>query len=237
MAARPVFVMTDVAHFDVSYQINPWMRPEAWLANPGGQRARAIASSRALQAAISATPAQIELIPAAPGLPDLVFPANAAIVLDGFFRRLVDRGLIDRIATLPDNVWQEGAGDAIWDAERQHFWIGHGQRSSRSATVEIEAVFGRPTVELELVSPRFYHLDTCFCPLDGGDVLYYPPAFSAEGLATIHDHVAPAQRIEATDEDAAAFCVNAVTIGRRIVLARAPARLRARLVERGDDMR
>ncbi len=74
-----------------------------------------------------------------------------------------------------------------------------------------------------------YHLDTCFCPLNGGKLLYYPPAFTAEALVTIHEHVRPEDRIAATDEDAAAFCVNAVNVGDHIVMAKAPAALRKRL--------
>lgn len=257
MTDRPTFVMTDAAHFAVSYQINPWMQPDAWLADPSAQRARAIRSSEALQTAIASTGATIELIPAEPGLPDLVFPANSAVVLDRtalmarfrhsqrqgeepvlrlFFDSLVERGLLDRIVTLPDGVWQEGAGDAIWDGQRQHFWVGHSQRSSQSATTEIQAVFGRRVVELELVSPRFYHLDTCFCPLSGGDLLYYPAAFSAAALTAIYDHAGPEQLIEATDEDAAAFCLNAVNVGNRIIMSHPSQRLRTRLSERGYEI-
>jgi len=257
MMDRPVFVMTDAAHFDVSYQINPWMRPNAWEADPAACRRQADGGSRALQAAIALAGGRVELIPAVPGLPDLVFPANAAIVLDRvalmarflcperqgeeavllrYFEGLAERGLIDEIVTLPDGLYQEGAGDAIWDAARGHFWIGYGQRSSRAATTRIERVFDRPTVALRLVSPRFYHLDTCFCPLSGGEVLYYPPAFSAEGLTSIRVHIAPEDRIEASDEEAAAFCVNAVNIGRTIIMARAPASLRTRLEARGYEL-
>ncbi|HEY1878013.1 MAG TPA: hypothetical protein VGG66_11110, partial [Rhizomicrobium sp.] len=79
----------------------------------------------------------------------------------------------------------------------------------------------------------FYHLDTCFCPLAGGMLLYYPPAFTAKALATIHAYVRPEDRIRATGEDAAAFCVNAVNVGRDIVLAKAPTALKRRLIARG----
>ena len=90
---------------------------------------------------------------------------------------------------------------------------------------------------LQLASPRFYHLDTCFCPLSGGKLLYYPPAFTAEALAAIHAHVAPQDRIEATDEEAGAFCVNAVNIGRTIIMARAPQSLHRKLAGHGYVLR
>ena len=97
----------------------------------------------------------------------------------------------------------------------------------------IRRVFDKPVVDLQLASERFYHLDTCFCPLSGGHVLYYPAGFTAEALATIHAHVAPADRIEANDEEAVALCVNAVNLGRDLVMARAPASLRAKLAAHG----
>jgi N-dimethylarginine dimethylaminohydrolase len=145
----------------------------------------------------------------------------------------VERGILDEVSIFPEGCFQEGAGDAIWDLNRQFFWTGYGQRSIKAATDEVERFFQRPVVRLELATPQFYHLDTCFCPLSGGEVLYYPPAFTAEALALIHAHVAPEQRLVATAEDAAAFCVNAVCIDRTVVMARAPDHVRTMLTERG----
>jgi N-dimethylarginine dimethylaminohydrolase len=93
----------------------------------------------------------------------------------------------------------------------------------------IEQTFGRPVVGLELASARYYHLDTCFCPLEGGRLFYYPPAFTQEALAAIHFHVRPEQRIVASNAEAAAFCVNAVNIGKEIILANPPESLRKKL--------
>ncbi|HEY3694429.1 dimethylarginine dimethylaminohydrolase family protein [Phenylobacterium sp.] len=250
----PHFLMTDPAAFEVRYQINPWMRPDAWRADPEGGLARAHAASTALREALEAEDATVELIPAAAGLPDLVFPANAGVVLDGVvlparfrhperrgeeapfhaaFEALRRRGVVRRIVDLPEGLFQEGAGDAIWDLGRQHFWSGWGPRSDHAASRAIAAAFGQTVVPLELATPQFYHLDTCFCPLSGGEVLYYPPAFTPGGLAAIRAHVAPEMRLEAGADDAAAFCVNAVNIGRAIVMARPPETLRRRLEARG----
>jgi N-dimethylarginine dimethylaminohydrolase len=251
MDPRPRFLMTDPACFDVSYRINPWMSPTAW--RPEHLVAAQVASAQ-LKAALQGAGAIVETIEAVRGLPDLVFPANAAVVLDGkvlparfrhlerqgeepvfrtVFNRLLTRGLVSEIVDLPDGVLQEGAGDAIWDAGRKLFWVGHGQRSTRGSAAAIRRAFGQEVVALELVSDRFYHLDTCFCPLAGGEVLYYPPAFTAEALAAIRERVPEALRIEATAEDAAAFCVNAVNLDDRLIMARAPAGLRARLTATG----
>lgn len=249
------FLMTDPRHFNVSYQINPWMEPAAWTAEAAEAASQ---GSRDLFDAITATGAVVETVPAVEGLPDLVFPANAAVVLDGkvlvarflcaerqgeeavfraAFEDLRARGIVNEIVELPQGVLQEGAGDAIWDADRGFFWVGYGQRSTQSSIAAIEETFGQPTVALALASPRFYHLDTCFCPLSGGKVLYYPPAFTPEALATIRAKVAPEDRIEATAEEAGAFCVNAVNIGRTIIMAKAPESLRRKLADHGYTLR
>jgi N-dimethylarginine dimethylaminohydrolase len=243
--------MTDASCFDVCYQINPWMRPTAW--NRTCLAAAQLASGR-LRATLKAAGARVETIGAVRGLPDLVFPANAAVVLDGrallarfrhperqgeeavfrsVFARLKARGVIQEVIELPDGVLQEGAGDCIWDADRSLFWAAHGPRSSKSSIAALGRTFGQEIVALKLASDRFYHLDTCFCPLAGGEVLYYPAAFTPEALAAIRERVAAAQRIEASEAEAAAFCVNAVNLDAEVIMARAPESLAAKLAAHG----
>ena len=252
--APPIIMLVDPAYFNVSYVINPWMRPGDWAADPAGHAAAARASFDALRRALGAAGARLEVLPGVAGQPDMVFPANAAVVLDRraivarfacaerqgeeqpYFEALqrhASAGLLDEVAMFPEGCFQEGAGDAIWDVGRQLFWTGYGQRSIQAAGTHLAAFFGRPVVPLELATSQFYHLDTCFCPLSGGEVLFYPPAFTPEALASIHAHVTPGQRLAASAEDAAAFCVNAVNIGRTVIMARAPDHVRALLAERG----
>jgi N-dimethylarginine dimethylaminohydrolase len=254
MPAQPRLMLVDPAHFNVSYVINPWMRPGAWAEDPAGHAAQARASFAALCGALSEAGAALEIVPGVSGLPDMVFPANAAVILDRramvarfacrerqgeelpyttALRAFADRGLLDEVAAFPEGCFQEGAGDAIWDGTRQLFWAGYGQRSVLEAAGELAAFFDRSVVPLRLATDRFYHLDTCFCPLSGGEVLFYPPAFTPEALGRIHDHVRPEDRLLASEADAAAFCVNAVNIGRDVVMARAPEHVRAMLEERG----
>jgi N-dimethylarginine dimethylaminohydrolase len=246
--------MTDPAHFDVSYAINPWMRPGEWSLDPAGRRQSARLSWEALRAALEGAGAQVEAVAGAEGWPDMVFPANAAVVLDGrallarfrhperqgeerwfraAFEGLRRRGLVREILELPAGMVHEGAGDGLWDASRQLLWTGFGPRSDEAAAAVIAEAFGREAVALELATERFYHLDTCFCPLSGGEVLYFPPAFTPEARRRIKDRVAPELLIEAAPDEAAAFCVNAVSIGRHVVMAEAPPRLRAILAGRG----
>jgi N-dimethylarginine dimethylaminohydrolase len=251
MDLRPLFLMTDASCFDVCYQINPWMKPTAW--RPEHLAAAQLASAH-LRAALQTAGARVETVGAVRGLPDLVFPANAAIVLDGkvllarfrhperqgeeavfrsVFARLQTRGVVDEVIDLPDGVLQEGAGDAIWDAGRGWFWAGYGPRSTKGSVRAIAQTFGQEVVGLELASDRFYHLDTCFCPLSGGQVLYFPDAFTPQAQATIRDRIPEAQRLEATPDEASAFCVNAVNLGAEVIMARAPASLKAKLAAHG----
>lgn len=251
---QPTFLMTDPSGFDVRYQINPWMDPSAWAADRDALRRQAVIASRALRRAIEAEGARVEMIPPAENWPDLVFPANAAVVLDGtvllarfrkperqgeeaLFRTAFEaarrKGCVDELVELPEGCFQEGAGDCIWDAGRGLFWAAHGPRSSATSIEAISATFKRDIVRLELASERFYHLDTCFCPLSGGEVLFYPPALTPASLRRVHAHTTQEERVEASREGAAAFCVNAVNIGRTIIMAKAPRRLRERLEARG----
>jgi N-dimethylarginine dimethylaminohydrolase len=254
MSRKPTLMMIDAGHFEVSYVINPWMKPTAWSEDREGHFRAAQEASAALAKALAAAGAEVIQVPGAPGLPDMVFPANAAIVLDRralvarfryperrgeeplflkTFESFKARGLLDTVEQFPEGCFQEGAGDCIWDATRQRFWAGFGQRSNREVAAVIEKFFDAPATPLELISSRFYHLDTCFLTLTGGEVVYYPKAFSREALAAIRDAVPKQDLIEASDEDAEAFCVNAVNIGRRIVMARPKDGLRAKLSERG----
>jgi N-dimethylarginine dimethylaminohydrolase len=246
--------MTDPSHYDVSYAINPWMRPDAWRDDPEANRRHARDAFEALQNALRRAGAEIVLIDGVEGLPDMVFPANAAVVFDGraivarfrfperqgesahfraAFESLRQRGLLAEVADFPDGIHQEGAGDCIWDRTRGHFWVGHGQRSTHDSVAALADFFGRPMISLELVNDRFYHLDTCFCVLPRGQILYYPPAFSPDGLSAIRAQVPAADLIEASDEDAARFCVNAVALGDNVVMAEPAPDLIERLAAHG----
>jgi N-dimethylarginine dimethylaminohydrolase len=246
--------MTDSSHFEVSYKINPWMTPQAWRANEARNRAEAREAQGMLAGALRAAGARVTIMDGVAGLPDMVFPANAAVVLNGRamaarfryherqgeerhflseFIRLQDQGVLREVARAPKGCWQEGAGDCIWDATRQMFWAGFGPRSTFDAVAAIKDYFGAPVAPLELVTGQYYHLDTCFAALSGGEVLYYPPAFSKMAAGAIKERVPADKLIEASAEDAERFSVNAVCIGRSIIMAEPSKRLAAELGERG----
>ncbi len=248
------FLMCRPDHFAVDYAINPWMNPESWA-----QQSKVLvdASQRewtALHRTLAGLGAAIELVPPAPRLPDLVFTANAAVVLDRKavlarfrhaerrgeeepfargFQLLKARGVVDQVVTLPGDVVLEGAGDCVWDRARILYWTGYGPRSERAAAEVIKDLLGVETVPLELVDPRFYHLDTALCPLTRSEVMFVPEAFAPEGLARIRERVAASHRIEVPMEDACQLAANAVCVGDTVVMSNCGDRLHRRLSERG----
>nr|WP_231402807.1 arginine deiminase-related protein [Caenimonas aquaedulcis] len=229
------------------------MKPEQWSLDAKRLSRDALAGWNALRARYESLGAHVSVKPAVKGLPDLVFTANCAVVLDGkavmarylnaerageeahgqrMFEQLKARGDIDAILHTPEGVYFEGAGDAIYDAGRKLMWMGYGQRSSRFAHHTIEQAFGIPTFSLELVDPHYYHLDTAFCLLSGGDVVYHPAAFTEEGRAQIRAIVGD-KLIEAPQEDAENLGVNSVCFGADVVLCHCSDALRATLEARG----
>jgi arginine dihydrolase len=247
------FLMCRPEHFAVSYAINPWMDPQSWARDEQAHAAAAREWS-VLKRRLLELGGTVEHVPPAPDLPDLVFTANAAVVLDrqallarfrhperareqphfaAAFRSLQARGLVDAVHTLPESVVLEGAGDCVWDATRELFWMGYGPRSDATARRAVEDVFGREVLALELADPRFYHMDTALSALPGGEVMYLPAAFTAAGTAAIHERVAPQLRIEIGIEDGCRLAANAVCLGRTLIMSDCGARLRADLSERG----
>jgi N-dimethylarginine dimethylaminohydrolase len=251
---KPRFLMCRPDYFGVRYAINPWMDPNSWAR---ADRVLTAASHRqwaALRDQLRQLGAAIELVPPAPAVPDLVFTANSAVVLDRkvllarfrhperqaeeahfetAFESLQRRGVVDGITSLPDHLVLEGAGDCVWDDWRQLFWTGYGPRSDAAASEVVKDTFGVDVVPLELADPRFYHLDTALCPLPQGEVMFVPSAFTRQGRAAIDDRVARAQRVEVDEEDACQLAANAVAIGNTLVMSRCGERLNANLTERG----
>jgi len=253
-AVQPKLLMCEPSHFSISYSINPWMEPEKWAA---AALATAEQQWAGLHAALEQAGAVIEQVAPHAGLPDLVFTANAAVVHDGtallarfryperqgeepVFARAFEgfraRGLITQVATLPEGIVLEGAGDCLFDEARNLFWMGFGQRSQGEAAAAVAHTFGLPVVPLQLVNPRFYHLDTAFCLLPGGDVIYHAGAFSDEARMAIAARVVESKRIVLNEEEAAQFSANAVCVGRTIVMSRCSERLRKRLERRGYEV-
>jgi len=214
--------------FGVEYVINPWME--------GNQGTVANAAARCqwdgLYALLAETlGAAIQLIPPQPGLPDMVFTANGGLVGNGVcvpsrmrplqrqgeepFYRDWFRTAGFRIEELPEGTFFEGAGDALFGVDPDGgplLWCGFGFRTDCTIHAALGAIFGVPTVSLHPVDSRYYHLDTCFCPLPGGNLLWYPPAFDSPSRGAVEKRVPRSARYAVSDDDAAAFACNAVGV-------------------------
>lgn len=240
VAARPSILMCPPQHYGVDYVINPWMQDQV------GRTDRALAQRQwdGLREILSAE-AAIRLVEAQPGLPDMVFTANAGMVRgavavashfrsperrgeEPFFRAWFEQNGFS-IAPWPQDVFFEGAGDALFDRARDMIWSGCGFRSDAAAAKLLGQTFNCESIRVRLVDSRFYHLDTCLCPLTGGWLLYYPPAFDAASLGEIARRVPQAQRIAVSEADALQFACNAVELNGRVIMNGASPQLQARL--------
>ncbi|MEU6432350.1 dimethylargininase [Microbispora sp. NPDC046973] len=222
-ATRRRYLMCPPVHFDVVYSINAWMDP-----GKPTDTGLAVVQWERLRNLYQGLGHQVELIDPVPGLPDMVFAANGATVVDG--RVLAARFRhAERAAEAPAYAdWfrrrgypvhlgehvNEGEGDYLVTGER--ILAGSGFRTDPRAHAEAERVLGLPTVGLTLVDPRFYHLDTALAVLDHEEIMYYPAAFSPESRATLRELYPDA--ILATDADAEVFGLNAVSDGRHVLL-------------------
>ncbi|MDQ2711030.1 MAG: arginine deiminase-related protein [Acidobacteriota bacterium] len=238
------FLMCPPVHFGVEYVINPWMEGQMDATNS------AVAHQQWAELnALLTKYSEVASLPAVKGLPDLVFTANAALIhrdtaiLSSF--RFPERQPESEhfaawlradgfnVQTLPPGVLFEGAGDALFDRAQPLLWFGHGFRSDLSAKEHLEEFVEAEVQPLRLRDGRFYHLDTCFCPLEGGYLLYYSDAFSEDSKAAIEARVPPNRRMALTEEDALHFACNTVNIGNAVILNHASSELATWLEDRG----
>ncbi|OMI37929.1 hypothetical protein SPAR_18733 [Streptomyces sparsogenes DSM 40356] len=238
------YLMCPPTHFKVTYSINPWMDPAKPVDIP-----LAVAQWEDLRDRYRSLGHTVEELRPRPDLPDMVYAANGATVVDG---RVLSARFAhpERTAEAaihlewfrahgyaevrePQHV-NEGEGDFAVTAS----WLlaGRGFRSSPLSHPEAQEFFGRPVIGLDLVDPRYYHLDTALCVLDDTtdtEIMYYPGAFSP-GSRAVLGRLFP-DAIIATEADASALGLNAVSDGRHVVLPQAAAGLFGPLRERGYE--
>lgn len=227
-----VFLMCPPEYFTVAYIINPWMHGNLRKID----NAVAKQQWRALYDTLT-DHATVRLVLPQPGSPDMVFTANAGLVrgrrfIVSRFRYperqyeepyfadwFMDRGY--EVSLMPRDLPFEGAGDALFDRGSSVLWMAHGHRSLSAAGEVLSERLGVEVLTLKLIDTRFYHLDTCFCPLEGGYAMYYPSAFDDTSREAIEARIPAARRICIEEEDALAFACNAVNIDQTVVVNRA----------------
>ena len=227
-------------YFGIEYEINPWMNRER-NALPDLARAQ----WAGLREKLESLDCHLEFLTPRQKLPDLVFTANAGLAVGNrfipsrfrFAQRQGEEPFFQQwfadhnyqITPLSEGLFFEGEGDAL-------FWndllvCGYRFRSDIRSHRAIAQLLNCLVVSVELVLDRFYHLDTCFCPLPDGGAIWYPAAFDEYGQRAMRHHIP--DLIEVAEEEALQFACNAVVLDRLIVLPQGCPKLCGVLAERG----
>ncbi len=239
-----IFMCPPTYYNKIDYEINPWMKKGTECKNQ-----EATAKWNELKGLIQRLGVEVLVMDAQPRLPDIVFTANAALIYK-------DKAIISRfrhierqpeekfysdwlkaqgfeVIHLPEDIAFEGAGDALFAGDT--LYSGYVPRSDISSHAKMSEIFGVRIISLELVNPSFYHLDTCFCPLTDGYLLYYPKAFDEYGNRIIENNFSEDKRIAVNEEEAGAFSCNTVSIGKSVIMNKTTDRLKNVLKSKGFD--
>jgi N-dimethylarginine dimethylaminohydrolase len=165
---------------------------------------------QALRSALEEAGCQVEIIPPAPGLEDMVFAANQVFV--GFQKEIgkfiVPSRMVhaSRQREVPFFVeWYrqrgfkvidldlgadhlEGHGDLLWHPDWSRIYAAYGFRSTQGGVGKFSdamSKLGIQVLPLRLVDSYCYHLDTSLCPLNNESVLIYPGAYAPESLTAL----------------------------------------------------
>ena len=220
-------------YYGVEYEINAWMD----VATQVDVKKASLQWLRLCDRLIRSG-AYLSYIKPDPALPDMVFTANAGLVIDKtvilsnnkheerkgesvlFKRWFLDNGY--RVVELPSDIYFEGAGDALFF--NNTLFMGYGFRTSKESHKIIAKALDVDYVSCELINPHFYHLDTCFFPMKD-KVLYYPNAFSRKSIENMMAGCftecllaqIPLDMISVSESDAKEFVCNSVEVDNTII--------------------
>ncbi|MDQ0989555.1 dimethylargininase [Streptomyces sp. V3I7] len=237
------YLVCEPRHFAVQYAINPWMHPDTRVDVDLAQE-----QWRSLIDAYRSHGHAVDAVEPVPGLPDMVFAANSAVVVEGRVFGSLFHAPERRPESTHYDLWfkkagyevhhprsiSEGEGDFV--PVGRHVLAGTGFRTTREAHREAQEFFGVPVISLTLVDPYFYHLDTALFVLEedgegGGNVCYYPEAFSP-GSRAVLERLYP-DAVLATRQDAMSWGLNSVSDGRHVFIAPQAEALAARFDAHG----
>jgi N-dimethylarginine dimethylaminohydrolase len=216
------YAMTPPSFFTVEYEINPWMDVTAPVDVHAAQTQWQCLYETYLRLGHT-----VDLVDPVPGLPDMVYAANAGLIVNraaivARFRFAERAGESNAYADWMSSIGyrpvqtrhvNEGQGDLLIVGEL--VLAGYGFRTDVRAHAEIAAALRMPVISLELVDPRFYHLDTALAVLDDHTIAYYPPAFSTSAQAQLRALFPDA--IVVGSADAYVLGLNAVSDGLHVV--------------------
>lgn len=227
------FLMCSPEFYNIEYEINPWMDKSKQANN-----ALAVQQWKQLYTTIKQCGAEIFLVPPVKHLPDLVFTANAAMFLPDkkvylshfryperqgerkFFRQWFEK---QGYLIMPDNIdekdlihqrpYFEGAGDGLYCGDT--LFAAYGFRTDKEAFDQVKQHGVKNIIYCELKDPYFYHLDTCFCPIDKERAIWWPDAFTPESQQRMQREK---ELIVVPAEDTQHFACNAVVINKNIII-------------------
>lgn len=237
------FLMSPPDYFEVNYEINEWMDTtvpvDALRAQAEWQQLR-----ETLEGPLGAT---VQIVPAQPGLPDMIFTANAGVVLGQrvllahfrYHQRQGEEAHLQQwfeengfeVLKPPHQRCFEGAGDAL--AFGETYLAGYHSRTEIKTHNWLAALSRKPVISFRLENPKFYHVDVALCPTEQGDLMVYPKAFSREDWDMLCLVVPPEKRIIVSADEAYDFACNAISVGRHVVLGSPAPLLTQKLEERG----
>ncbi len=218
-------LMCKPKHYGVFYEINPWMRRDIPVNKPTAEQ-----QWQTLYETLLDLDVTVKLVEPIEGLPDMVFTANAGFIhqqevwVSSFKtqeRQLESKHFSEwfkKEEFMPINSEYdftdpfEGAGDALFF--NNHLIAGHGFRSEANI-YQLPFFQQFNPVLCELVNPHFYHLDTCFCPLNDSLAMWYPDAFSEESQQKM---LKLGEFITVPEAEAKRFACNAVVVGKHVIL-------------------
>ena len=244
---RPTFLMCPPEWYGVDYVLNPWMAGNVHRSS----RDLAFAQWKGFHNILRGV-ADVRLLHPEPGCPDMVFLSHGALVHHGVAaissfhrpeRRSETAHLRRWLVSQGFLLWEtahgtafEGEGDITFDDMGSQLWAAHGVRTCRASHHHIADAWHLNATSLHLVDPRFYHLDTCFAPLHGGYLLYFPAAFDTASLAKIEAAYPAEKRIAVSELDATRMACCALNIGRAVFTGEISKGLAARLFDAGFDV-
>lgn len=239
---KKTVLMCPPTYFEVAYEINAWMHIDDPVDVELAKR-----QWQSVHDTYAELGYNIEIIEPVRGLPDMVFSANGALVIDGkvFSTNFGEHAFERRQETDFFEKWfkehgyteiyrpqspSEGEGDILYSGNT--IFAGWGQnRSSKESHEELKTFFGKETVSMRLIDPRFYHLDTAMSPIDEDTVMFYPGAFDQESRNELEKRFQ--NKIYASEDDAASFGLNTVSDGKNVIMSSAAFGLMEELKSRG----
>lgn len=234
------YAMTAPSFFTVEYAINPWMDTSTPV-----DTALAVRQWEQLLSTYRALGHTVEMVDPVKGLPDMVYAANGGLIVDG--KAVVARFAYPQRAgeAAAHASWMrangfepsytrhtnEGQGDLL--VVGSNILAGFGFRTDQRAHAEVAEITGLPVTSLELVDPRFYHLDTALAVLDDTTIAYYPPAFSDDARTSLQRLFPDA--LEVASSDAYVLGLNVVSDGKHVLLPANATGFAAQIAEIGFE--